>query len=130
MKESQQNTKYLDLTCSGLHVDQGAASSVCWLLGTGSLQTGLDCLSSLELLLSLRVRTLHCSIRHLQHSLTGTDRQRQTGLVLISRLLYKVIVVHMHTTQLDTLDTHSYTFELLVVNGLQSVSSTGFTLLV
>ncbi len=41
-----------------------------------------------------------------QHSLTGTDRQRQTKLVLISRLLYKVIVVldDTHKTQLI----HSY----------------------
>ncbi len=64
-----------------------------------------------------------------QHSLTGTDRQRQTRLVLISRLLYKVIVVldDTHKTQLDT-QLHSCTFELLVVNGVLSVSSTGFAL--
>ena len=106
MKESQQNTEYLNFACSGLHGDQGVASSVCWLLGTSSLRADLDCLSSLELLLGLRVRTLQCSIRHLQHSLTGTDKQRQPRVVLTCRLLYKFIVVldNTHKTRLI----HSY----------------------
>ena len=131
MKESQHKPKYLNLACSGWHGEQGGASSVCWLLGTGSLPAGLDCLSSLELFLDLRVCTLQLQR---QAPSAQSDRHRQANAAKSCADQQAAVQCHCSARQYAQNATetqlHSCTFELLVVNGFRSVFSTGFALTV